>query len=124
MLRVSNYYQSKALIIKNNFQCNNTHENCFLWTQTTGNSILVFSKILFWRSFLGSNFLPFLRCLISEKICVFSFSQNQPERDPQMYIFFERRDQNLSKTVSIMSIRLFWTILQPLGSLLSFSGIE
>ena len=41
-----------------------------------------------------------------------------------MYIFSERGDQELSKTVSIMFIRHFWTILQYLEVFLVFSGIE
>ena len=41
-----------------------------------------------------------------------------------MYIFSERGDQELSKTVSIMFIRHFWTILQYLKVRGVFSGIE
>ena len=41
-----------------------------------------------------------------------------------MYIFFERGDQELSKTVSIMFVRHFWNILQYLEVLGVFSGIE
>ena len=41
-----------------------------------------------------------------------------------MYIFSERGDQDLSKTVSIMFIRHFWTILQYPEVFRVFSGIE
>ena len=41
-----------------------------------------------------------------------------------MYIFSERGDQELSKTVSIMFIRHAWTILQYLEVSGVFSGIE
>ena len=41
-----------------------------------------------------------------------------------MYIFSERGDQELSKTVSIMFIRHFWTILHYLKVGLVFCGIE
>ena len=82
VLRVSNYYQSKALIIRNNFQCNNTQKITFFGFQTTGNSILACSKILYWKLFWGSDFLLFSRFLISEKICIFSFSQKINHREP------------------------------------------
>ena len=41
-----------------------------------------------------------------------------------MYIFSERGDQELCKTVSIMFIRHFWTILQYPEVFRVFSGIE
>ena len=41
-----------------------------------------------------------------------------------MYIFSERGDQELSKTVSIMFIQHHWTILQYLEVLGVFSGIK
>ena len=41
-----------------------------------------------------------------------------------MYIFSERGDQELSKTVSIMFIRHLWAILQYPEVLGVFSGIE
>ena len=41
-----------------------------------------------------------------------------------MYIFSERGDQELSKTISIMFIRHFWTILQYPEVPRVFSGIE
>ena len=88
--RFSNWYQSKALIIKKIFYCDNIDEKSWIWD--TDGKIQPFG--VFKNPFLVVIFevkiSAILRCLMSEKICVFPFSQ-KPIRDSlhNVYIFWK-----------------------------------
>ena len=84
----SNYHQSKALVIRNNFCCYNINVKLIFRDTNVKKSSLVFFKNAFLKWFLRSKFLPFLTCLIHQIFYVFVISQKSFENNPHnVYIF-------------------------------------